>query len=130
MTTNNKKYNWLHTARSGSKPTYQNGISLPSPPDAVGWKLGLALQLAVKYSLQLYTPQTIVFVSLPPHDQFLVFVAEQKALLAKKVKGLNFDMAAGVSVENDCRGTREAGTAMAVLVPSSRATNRKRRKAI
>jgi hypothetical protein len=34
------------TLRSGSKPTNQNWTSVPSPPDAVGWKLGLASQRA------------------------------------------------------------------------------------
>lgn len=36
---------WL-TSLSESKPTYQNCTSLPSPPLAVGLKLGLASQLA------------------------------------------------------------------------------------
>lgn len=54
----------------GEKPTYQNCVEEPSPPDAVGMKSAFALQLA-------------------PQDHAKVLAGWQYAALAKNENGLN-----------------------------------------
>lgn len=42
--------------RVGSYPTYQNCSELPSPPEAVVWKPGLALQFAMDQRVRFSKP--------------------------------------------------------------------------
>jgi hypothetical protein len=90
-----------HTWSIGSNPTYQNCTPLPSPPDAMGWKLGFASQLAI-YENIISNQRIYMKENLPPQDQLKVVAELQYAEAAKNVNGLSVKSCAADSVWKDC----------------------------